>query len=138
MRTKTRTAARGRRCCCSNPNPDPNPKPNPHPHPSPHPSPHPHPHPKSSPWQAVLLLNSPHDFEGGALYVLDAAERPPRLDTKGDLVCATPNQLELPFSAAGDAVVFAANSTAFGGRRHLYHGMTRVTYGRRFAVGLFQ
>ena len=90
------------------------------------------------PPKAVLLLNPPQDFEGGALYVLDAAERPPWLDTEGELVCTTPNQLELPFSAAGDAVVFAANSTAFGGRRHLYHGMTRVTCGRRFAVGLFQ
>lgn len=83
-------------------------------------------------------MTFPQDFEGGALYVLDAAERPPRLDAAGGLVRATPSQLELPFAAAGDVVVFAANSTAFGGRRHLYHGMTRVTRGSRFAVGLFQ
>ena len=29
-----------------------------------------------SPWQAVLLLNPPTEYEGGALYIVDAAEEP--------------------------------------------------------------
>jgi hypothetical protein len=76
-------------------------------------------------WQAVMLLNPPHEYAGGHLYVVDAAGAPPRTRT------------EVPFENAGDVVVFAANSSAPGGR-HWYHGMTEVTRGQRFAVGLFQ
>ena len=78
----------------------------------------------TSPWQAVMLLNPPSEFVGGALYVVDVAQQP-----------LAP--LEVPFTSAGDVVVFAANSNEPRGR-HLYHGMTEVTQGQRFAVGMFQ
>lgn len=78
----------------------------------------------TSPWQAVMLLNPPSEFTGGALYVVDVAQQP-----------LAP--LEVPFTSAGDVVVFAANSNEPRGR-HLYHGMSEVTQGRRFAVGMFQ
>ena len=77
-----------------------------------------------SPWQAVLLLNPPTEYEGGALYIVDAAEEPLK-------------RKEVPFESEGDVVVFAANSNAPGGRQW-YHGMSEVRSGRRFAVGLFQ
>ena len=77
-----------------------------------------------SPWQAVLLLNPPAEYEGGALYIVDAAEEPLK-------------RKEAPFESEGDVVVFAANSNAPGGRQW-YHGMSEVRRGRRFAVGLFQ
>eukprot|EP00908_Phaeocystis_cordata_P013473 Transcript_24535.p3 GENE.Transcript_24535~~Transcript_24535.p3 ORF type:complete len:176 (-),score=73.98 Transcript_24535:55-582(-) len=99
----------------------------------------------SSPWQAVLLLNPPAEFDGGALYVLDAAAAAAAADAAAaDAESAAANdaavasRCELPFGAAGDAIVFAANSTAYDGARHLYHGMTLMTRGRRFAVGMFQ
>jgi hypothetical protein len=78
----------------------------------------------ASPWQAVLLLNPPSEFEGGALYVVDAAKEPL-------------TRREVPFESEGDVIVFAANSSAPGGRQ-LYHGMSEVRRGQRFAVGMFQ
>ena len=77
-----------------------------------------------SPWQAVMLLNPPSEYGGGAFYVTDAAKQP-----------LAP--LEVPFTCEGDVVIFAANSNEPRGR-HLYHGMTEVTWGQRFAFGMFQ
>ncbi|EOD41533.1 hypothetical protein EMIHUDRAFT_193872 [Emiliania huxleyi CCMP1516] len=78
-------------------------------------------------WQAVLLLNPPSEFEGGALYVTDVNESPL-------------SRREVPFECEGDVIVFAANSTAPLKKkgRNMYHGMTEVTRGQRFAIGMFQ
>ena len=78
----------------------------------------------TSPWQAVMLLNPPSEFDGGAFYVTDAAKQPLE-------------PLEVSFKSEGDVVIFAANSNEPRGR-HLYHGMTEVAKGQRFAVGMFQ
>ena len=73
----------------------------------------------------MLLLNPPSEFEGGALYVTDVNESPL-------------SRREVPFECEGDVIVFAANSTALNDGRNMYHGMTEVTRGQRFAVGMFQ
>jgi len=76
-------------------------------------------------WQAVLLLNPPTEYDGGALYVVDVNDVKPL------------QRREVPFENVGDVVIFAANSMAPSGR-HFYHGMTKVTRGQRLAVGLLQ
>lgn len=81
------------------------------------------------PLQATVLLSRPgHDFAGGEFLLV---EQRPRAQPRGEVV---------PLRQ-GDAVVFATRHRPAAGRRGTYrvtlrHGVSRVTRGTRFALGL--
>lgn len=81
------------------------------------------------PLQVAILLSRPgEDFEGGA-FVL--TEQRPRMQSRVEVV-----PLE-----RGDAVVFAVHHRPVRGARgfyrvHLRHGVSRLTRGRRFVLGI--
>jgi len=79
--------------------------------------------------QATVLLSRPErDFAGGEFLLV---EQRPRAQSRGEVV---------PL-ARGDAVIFATRWRPASGRRGLYranlrHGVSRITRGTRFALGI--
>jgi len=81
------------------------------------------------PLQATILLSAPaQDFTGGA-FVL--TEQRPRMQSRAEVVTLQ----------QGEAVIFAANQRPLQGKRGPYrvtmrHGVSRLTSGRRFTLGI--
>ena len=81
------------------------------------------------PLQVTILLSRPgRDFSGGEFLLV---EQRPRAQSRGEVV---------PLGQ-GDAVIFATRERPVAGRRGTYraklrHGVSRVTEGRRFALGI--
>ena len=81
------------------------------------------------PLQATILLSRPgRDFTGGEFLLV---EQRPRAQSRGEVVAL----------AQGDAVIFPNALRPVAGKRgdyrvNLRHGVSRVTSGRRFTVGI--